>query len=294
MQQRADPARLRAHVEALEGERHWRTSPARLEAAFAYAEAQLAAAGWRPRRESFEFGGRSHINVVAMQPDGDPGRPRVLVGAHVDTVVGTPGADDNASGVAGVLEAARLLGAAAAKVPVELAVWNLEERQGMTYRIGSRRHVAAAKRAGVRYAGALVLEMIGYRAHAPHSQRVPLPVRWMNLPRTGDFLAVIADLQSRRLLRRFLDSAASASPELRLSHLTVPFRGWAVLATRRSDNASFWSNGFPALMLTDTADLRTPHYHRSTDRSATLDYDFMSQVVDAVVATASSLGSSGN
>src|SRR5690606_25839650 len=105
--------------------------------------------------------------------------------------------------------------------------------------------------------------------------KVPLPVRWMNLPTTGDFLAVVGDRGSRRLLRAFLDAAARAAPELRTSHLTVPLRGWAVWATRRSDNASFWSNGFPALLLTDTADLRNPHYHRASDRASTLDYAFM-------------------
>jgi Zn-dependent M28 family amino/carboxypeptidase len=207
------------------------------------------------------------------------------VGAHLDTVAGTPGADDNASGVAGVLETARLLAGAPPGLPIELAVWDLEERTRMTYRVGSRLHVAASRRQGVRYAGALVLEMIGYRATAPGSQKIPLPVRWMDLPRTGDFLAAIGDMGSRKLLSAFLDAAARAAPALHVEHLSVPLRGWAVWATRRSDNASFWSNGYPALLLTDTADLRNPHYHRATDRSDTLDYSFMSAVVDAVTET---------
>jgi Zn-dependent M28 family amino/carboxypeptidase len=282
---RADPAALRRHVEALEGERHALRSPERLARAREYVSRELRAQGWQPRAQAFHFHGLDRANVIALRPGTNPTAPRALVGAHLDTVLGTPGADDNASGVAGVLEAARLLSENPPEVPVELAIWDLEERTRYTYRVGSRRHVAESRRQGVRYAGALVLEMIGYRTSVPGSQKIPLPVRWMKLRRTGDFLAVIGDLGSRKLLRDFLEAAGRASPELPIQNLTVPLRGWAVWATRRSDNASFWSNGYPALMLTDTADLRNPHYHRASDRSDTLDYTFMSWVVDAVTET---------
>jgi Zn-dependent M28 family amino/carboxypeptidase len=277
-------------VEALEGERNAWRSPDRIRSARAYVRSELERVGWRVESQPFHFAGADHENLLALPPGVDPARPRSVVGAHLDTIRGTPGADDNASGVAGVLEAARLLADAPAREPVELAVWDLEERTGLTYRIGSRRHVAAARKAKVRFLGALVLEMIGYRTSEPKSQTVPLPVRWMNLPRTGDFLGVIGDFGSRRLLSTFLEASERASPELKVVHLSVPLRGWSVIATRRSDNASFWSNGFPALMLTDTADLRNPHYHRATDRSGTLDYTFMSQVVDSVVETVRTLG----
>jgi Zn-dependent M28 family amino/carboxypeptidase len=254
-----------------------------------YVRAELERWGWETRLQPFRFAGAEHENVLALLPGVNPARPRLVIGAHLDTIRGTPGADDNASGVAGVLEASRVLAASPPEQPVELAVWDLEERTGITYRIGSRRHVAAARRQNVCFAGALVLEMIGYRTSVPGSQRVPLPIRWMDLPRTGDFLAVIGDLQSRRLLLDFLEAAGRAAPRLKLVHLTIPLRGWSVWATRRSDNASFWSNGFPALMLTDTADLRNPHYHRATDTSRTLDYAFMAEVVDAAVETARGL-----
>jgi len=282
---RADPAVLRRHVEAIEGERHPERSPEHLAAAFRYVERELRSLGWSPRRAPFAFRGRVHENLIAIRPGARAGAPRVLVGAHVDTVAGTPGADDNASGVAGLLEAARLLAGASLPLTVELAAWNLEERTGYTYRVGSRRHVASSGRAGATYAGALVLEMIGYRTDAPGSQVVPLPIRWMDLPTTGDFLAAVGDRGSRQLLRTFLAASARAAPGLPVVPLTVPLRGWPVWATRRSDNASFWSRGYPALLLTDTADLRNPHYHRPTDRGVTLDYDFMAGVVDAVAET---------
>jgi hypothetical protein len=126
--------------------------------------------------------------------------------------------------------------------------------------------------------------MIGYRSHAPGSQLIPAPIRWMDLPRVGDFLAVVGDTRSRPLLRTFLEEARAAAPELPLVPLHSPLRGWLVWATRRSDNASFWSQAYPALMLTDTANLRNPHYHRSTDRLATLDLEFAGRVTDAVAA----------
>jgi hypothetical protein len=279
----ADPARIADHVRALEGERHPLSSPEALERAVAYVERSFRECGLHTRRVPFRFQGRQFDNVAAEIPGTEAAAPRVLVGAHFDTVRGTPGADDNASGVAGVLECARLLAGARAHATIELVAFNLEERQGWTYRVGSRRWTAAARRARVRYAGALVLEMIGYRSRGQGSQLIPAPIRWMDLPRVGDFLAVVGDTRSRGLLRGFLEASAAAAPELRLVSLHSPLRGWLVWATRRSDNASFWSQAYPALLLTDTANLRNPNYHRSTDRLATLDLGFAAQVTDAVV-----------
>lgn len=281
---RTDPERLATHVRALEGERHPDGSPAALEAALAYVQDQLAALGLPVRKHRFRFRGRSFDNVAAEITGTDPRAPRVLVGAHVDTVRGTPGADDNASGVAGLLECARLLAGWRGSATVEFVAFNLEERQGWTYRVGSRRWAAAARAQGVAYRGALVLEMIGFCRHEPGSQKIPLPVRWMDLPRTGDYLAVVGDTRSRALLRTFLAEARSTVPELALASLHSALRGWLVWATRRSDNASFWSQGYPALLLTDTANLRNPHYHRASDRLQTLDLGFAALVTDAVAA----------
>lgn len=295
-----EPDRLRAHVARLEGERHPEASPEALEEALGYCEAELAGRVPDVRRHAFEFLGATHHNVVATLEGADPGAPRVLVGAHVDTVKGTPGADDNASGVAGLLEVARLLAARrdlgwAPAASVELAVFNLEERQRLTYRVGSRRWVAERTAGGARYAGAFIFEMIGYRTTAEHSQQVPAPIRWMDIPRIGHFLACVGDGKSKGLVRTFVQAAEAAAPELDVVTLNVPLRGWPVLATRRSDNASFWSAGWPALMLTDTADLRNPHYHRRSDRIGTLDFDFMASVVEATVeAVVRVAGSSGS
>ena len=267
-----------------EGERHPDSSPAALEAAVSYVHDELAGLDLPVRRQPFRFGGRSYDNVVAEIRGTDPRAPRVLVGAHVDTVRGTPGADDNASGVAGLLECARLLSGWRGRATVELVAFNLEERQGWTYRVGSRRWAADARAQGIAYRGALVLEMIGFRSHEYGSQKIPAPVRWRDLPRTGDHLAVVGDTRSRELLRTFLAQARSTVPELPLASLHSPLRGWLVWDTRRSDNASFWSNGYPALLLTDTANLRNPHYHRASDRLQTLDLEFAALITDAVAA----------
>lgn len=283
-------------MEALAGERHPEASPDALEAALVHVEERLASLGLVPRRHPFTYRGRGYENVVALQPGRDPSASRVLVGAHVDTMRGTPGADDNASGVAGMLEAARLLEGFRGEAPVEWAAFNLEELQVMRvpgYRIGSRRFAAHARRSGVRYRGALVLEMIGYRSREPGSQRIPAPIRWMDLRRTGDYLAAIGDTRSRALLATFREAAAAAAPGLPVVTFHSPLRGWLVWATRRSDNASFWSEGYPSLMLTDTADLRNPHYHRASDVPATLDYDFAAAVTDAVAATVRRLADDG-
>ena len=282
---RAEPQLLESHVRALEGVRHPETTPDAHRAAAEYARRQLEHLDLQAEMVPFDFRGRTHHNVVARLEGTDPSRPRVLIGAHYDTVRGSPGADDNASGVAGVLECARLLAGRAFPATIEFVAFDLEESQRTTYRVGSRRHARAARKARVRYAGALVFEMIGYRDRAPASQRVPKLISWMGIPSVGDFVAVTGDGQSRKLLRTFEAEAASAAPELPVVPLVTPLRGWVVWQTRLSDNASFWSSGYPALMITDTAFLRNPHYHRASDRAETLDYRFMASIVDATVAT---------
>lgn len=284
-----DVQRLQAHVRALEGERHPRSSPAALAAAAEYMARELEAYGLDVERRPFEFGGRRYENIVGSKWGRRPELARVLVGAHFDSVRGSPGADDNASGVAALLEVARVLAPLELDATVELVGFNLEEQQLYTYRVGSRRFAAEARARGVRYAGALVLEMVGYTDPLPGSQHVPFVLFWKRVPRTGTFLAATGDRRSRRLLRRFAEVAARAAPELQVVTFRTPLRGWLVPDTRLSDNASFWDEGYPSLMLTDTAYLRNPHYHQSTDRFETLDFEFLRQVTEAVAAAAAAL-----
>lgn len=287
----ASAERLRQHVEALEGPRHRRTAPAALRRAAGYIGQVLAGTGLPVEERPVRFHGQDYPNLVARLAGTTPDRPRVLIGAHYDTAAGTPGADDNASGVAALLEAARILAGDQPAVTVEFVAFTLEEFQGTRYGIGSRAFAEAARRAGERYGGALILEMVGYTDGRDRSQLVP-PALWRRgFSRRGTFLAAAGDDRSGALLDALTATAQATVPDLPVATLTVPFRGWLHPYTRLSDNRSFWDAGYPALMLTDTAFLRNPHYHRKSDRADTLDYQFMSRVTDLVAATVRRLAS---
>lgn len=280
------PDRLQAHVRALEGIRHPRHAPEGHRAAMEYMAGQFEAAGLRPFLHASRFRGRRLLNVAASIEGTRPEAPRVLLGAHYDTVRRSPGADDNASGLALLAEAAHLLAQGPLRATVELVAFDLEEFQGTTYRVGSRRWVERALEDGVRYDAAFILEMVGYADPDPGSQWVPFPLRWKGIPSTGDFIAVVADARSRELLPHYRQSARRAAPALDVVTLQSPLRGWLLWNTRRSDHASFWSAAQPAVMITDTAFLRNPHYHRPTDTAETLDYAFLSRVTAATVEAA--------
>ncbi len=276
--------RLRHHVARLEGVRHPSAAPEHHRAARDYVAAELSALGLAVDLVPFSFRRRTYHNVVGVVPGRDPRRPRLLVGAHFDSTAHTPGADDNASGVAALLECARFVAARAPAAGVEFVGLDLEELQTITgrYRVGSQA-LARAKRARAEpLAGALILEMVGYRDPAPGAQTVP-PLLGIDVPRTGDFLAAVGDARSGELLAGFVAAARAAVPELPVVAYRTRLRGWLQPLTRLSDNASFWDARYPSLMLTDTAFLRNPHYHQASDTSATLDYAFLAMVTEATV-----------
>jgi hypothetical protein len=284
--------RLRADVEALAVPRHPVASPAALRAAEDHVAGELGAAGLRVERQLFAWGAREFHNVLGTLDGTDPARPWVVVGAHFDSVARSPGADDNASGVAAMLEAARLLVPARPAATVQFVGFNLEEIQNPfralrlgndvhalgSFRIGSRAYARWLRARGQAVRGALVLEMLGFTGPR---QRVPATVRLLaKVPKVGDFLAAIGDSGSRDLLAAFERAAEGLMP---LVPVTVPLRGWVAPDVRRSDHARFWDEGYPALLLTDTAELRNPHYHRASDTPETLDYEFLARGTETVV-----------
>jgi len=275
-------------VAALEGVRHPTAAPERHRAARDYVATELCALGLPVELVPFTFRGRTHHNVVATVSGRDPRRPRLLVGAHYDSTPDTPGADDNASGIAAMIECARLVAPRARDAGVEFVGLDLEEQQTTTYRVGSRRLARERRARGEALAGALILEMVGYRDPTPGAQIVP-PFLGIDVPRTGDFLAAVGDTRSRALLDGFVAAARAAVPELPIVPYRTRLRGWLLPLTRLSDNASFWDARYPSLMLTDTAFLRNPHYHRASDTSATLDFDFMAQVTEATAGAVAGL-----
>jgi len=292
--------RLRADVARLAVPRHPRTSPEALRAAEDHIAGELGAAGLRVERQIFTWHGREFHNVLGTLDGTDPARRWVVVGAHFDSVAGSPGADDNASGVAAMLEVARALGRERLPATVQFAGFNLEEVQnplgGLHFgggvravgacRIGSRAYVRWLRSRGQSLAGALVLEMLGFTGPR---QVVPAAVQLVKtMPKVGDFLAAVGAADSGALLEAFARAAKGVVPVVTLA---VPLKGWLVPDTRRSDNARFWDEGYPALMVTDTADLRNPHYHRASDTLETLDLDFLARATEAVLRTVRALGS---
>ncbi|MEK7667943.1 MAG: M28 family peptidase [Gemmatimonadota bacterium] len=276
-----DLGRLETDVRRLAVPRHPRSSPEGLRDGEDHIAQELGAAGLRVERQLFAWHGREYHNVLGTLDGSDASRPWVVVGAHFDSVAGSPGADDNASGVAALLEAARLLGRGRPAATVQFVGFNLEEIQDYlgNFRIGSRAYARWLRRSGQSLAGALVLEMLGFTGP---KQVAPAAVQLVKrIPKVGNFLAVIGDGRSRKLLRTFARGADGIVP---VETLTVPLKGWLVPDTRRSDNARFWDEGYPSLMITDTADLRNPHYHRASDRPETLDYPFLGRATAAVVA----------
>jgi Zn-dependent M28 family amino/carboxypeptidase len=232
--------------------------------------------GYRPTLQG------DHDNVVLTSP-GQADGPFVLLGAHYDSVPGTPGADDNGSAMAVCLECARLV-AQHDIGPVMIVFFNREE-DGL---LGSREFVASlAKRAARRVSEAHVFEMVGYRSRAPGSQQLPRGLPIPLTPDAGDFLALLANRGSNVISDNLLGLAARYVPQFPVIALQVHFgieRAFADLI--RSDHAPFWRAGIPAIMWTDTSEFRNPHYHRQSDTPDTLDYDFMAEVTRLALARA--------
>jgi Zn-dependent M28 family amino/carboxypeptidase len=282
----ADAARLEADVRMMAVVRHRIAAPAALAAVEDHVALELGSAGLRVERQLFEFAGAEFHNVVATLDGDEPARPWVVVAAHFDSTPHTPGADDNASGVAAMLEVARLLRGERLGATIQFVGLNLEEVQNLLgqFRVGSRAYARWLRARGQAVAGALVLEMLGYTSPR---QAALLGLRLLKqVPREGNFLAAVGDWHSRALLAAFERAAA---PHLPVFGMAVPFRGWVAPDTRRSDNARFWDEGYPALMVTDTADLRNPHYHTAGDTPESLDYDFLARATAAVAAAARAL-----
>ncbi len=239
-----------------------------------YIEGALEAAGLRLERQRYRFHGLEAVNLIAAPEKAAAWGDHLLVAAHYDSVPQSPGADDNASAVAVLLELARRF--AASSEPIRFCAFTLEEPPAFHTRLqGSRVFVQRLGPELRRIKAALVLEMVGYTAPV---QRYPPPLRWLGYPERGDFLGVIGDFRSRALVRT-LHGLLRAFGEPPVERLVVPCRGWLLPDVRLSDHAAFWDRGIPAVMLTDTAFYRNPHYHRPTDTIDTLDFPFMARVV---------------
>ena len=277
--------RINRHLEALVGERHPKTSPRALRKAAHYLATQFAKSGWSTSAQLVGAWGKTYRNVVATKyPDWrEQGQalPPLLIGAHYDTVSGSPGADDNASGLVVLLEVASRLSVQSLARPIWLVAFCLEEED----RLGSQAFVSRLKAEHRELAGAMILECVGFARSEAGIQQAP-PAVPIAVPTQGDFLAIVGNEASRSLVLQLEQAARRTTAQLKTLSLVVPGRGEAMPHTRRSDHASFWDAGYPAVVLTDTANFRNPHYHCETDTVDTLNLEFLSGVTETVVATA--------
>jgi hypothetical protein len=257
-----------------------------LNAAGAWVEGRLAGMGYAVTREDSPVREGTAFNVIAEKrgvvfPD-----EIVVIGAHYDTEVDSPGADDNASGVAGMLELARrLAGVNTARTIRFVGFTNEEGSNSRGNVMGSRVSAEGSRERGETIVAMLSLEMLGYASDEPGSQRYPFPTdsplaQGMNLPDTGDFIAVLGRTGDAELVQR-LGSAMSGAGTVKVLPVALP----PVLRDIwRSDHGNYWASGFTAVMVTDTSNFRNPHYHTPQDTVETLDFGFMAGVVDALEA----------
>ncbi|MGC4099446.1 MAG: M28 family peptidase [Nitrospira sp.] len=274
-----DRNHLNADLHCLVGERHPLTSPIRLQETEAYLSRQFSEAGLTVTRHPFLGLGRTYHNVIGTAlPDTGlfQSAPPLILAAHFDTVQESPGADDNASALAVILAVARQIRSLKMTRPIRFIAFNLEEE----HLLGSSAYTALLKKNREAIHGALVLECVGYASHQHNTQKIPPGVP-IAVPTTGNFLAVIGNERSHALTGSVSKAMQSHLP---IVPLVVPGNGEKLPDTRRSDHTSFWEQGFPAVMLTDTANFRNPHYHRPTDTLDTLNLDFLVSVADGVTA----------
>lgn len=269
--------RLHAHVEHLGGtigERNlWRFAD--LEAAAAYIENQLAAAGCTPAAQTYEVHGKQVRNIIAEIKGRDQPDEIVVIGAHYDSVRGSPGANDNASGVAALLELARLFCDRPQSRTLRLAAFVNEEPPFFkTEKMGSRVYAEAVREKGEQITAMVSLETIGYYSDEESSQRFPFPPLRFFYPTRGNFLAFVGNLGSRALLNQALEAFRGAET-FPAEGLVAP--GW-LIGVDWSDHWAFWRAGYPAIMVTDTALFRYPHYHSPSDTPDKVDYPALVQV----------------
>ena len=290
-----DETMLRVHVNELTKTFYPRSFDRRttLQGAAAYIHTQFSLFSDSVEDQVFSVDGHEYRNIIARF--GAMNGPFLVIGAHYDAygdavrgrnfpagydvTTNTPGADDNASGVAGLLELARLLASAGPKIGVELVAFTLEEPPNFRQdSMGSARHARLLKVAGRKIEAMISLEMIGYFSDRPNSQTYPIPGLDFIYPNRGDFIGIVGRVQDWAVTRKVKAAMAGASdlPVVSINALSL------VPGLDFSDHRSYWAAGFPAVMITDTAFFRNPNYHKASDTADTLDYTRMAKVVAGV------------
>ena len=272
---------LKRHVDALAGrigERNvWH--PEAMTAASAYIRISLEEAGYVVNVQPFTSSGLTVNNIEAVLPGhGDAADEIIVVGAHYDSVADSPGADDNASGVAALLELARLLAGSTLPRTVRFVAFANEEAPFFYGdEMGSNRYAVRAQAQGERIEAMLSLETLGYYTDEPGTQKYPFPFSYF-YPDTGNFIGFVGNLSSRPLVRQAV-GAYRASTAFPSEGVAAPS---GIEGIHWSDHWSFWQAGYPAIMVTDTAPFRYPHYHTAIDTPGQLDYAGLARVTSGL------------
>jgi len=266
---------LKRHVENIHFDRNPYDGYPKLEQAAQYIEREFQKIGLDVKEDTFQWEGKSYKNIVA-EKKGLVSSHRVLIlGAHYDTVPGSPGADDNASAIAVLLEVARNIQTVPLEGTVRLIAFSLEEYNF----VGSTHYVEKFQRGEEEILGMISLEMVGFTGPR---QDYPPYLNPKYYPNVGDFIAIIGNERSKELLEKVCRSFKTNIRQLPLEFLIVPGNGEGMEEVRLSDHSAFWDHGFPALLITDTSFLRNPNYHLPSDRMETLDFEFMRKVAIGV------------
>jgi hypothetical protein len=270
---------LRVDVQKLAGkigERNMRHYP-QLNASADFIEDSFSRAGFRARRDSYELRGQACHNIEVEIPGT---RPEILlIGAHYDSVFGSPGANDNGSGVAAMLALARRFAGKKTEHTFRFVAFvNEEPPYFLSGEMGSLVYAERCKVGGDKISAMISLETIGYFSDAPNSQTYPSPGLGILYPKVGNFIGFVANIHSRALLRRVI--------ALFRQHAKIPSEGaalpWFIPGVSWSDQWSFWKQGYPGIMVTDTAPFRYPYYHSASDTPDKLDYDRFALVVSGM------------
>ena len=280
---------LKRHVAALAGsigERNvWR--PEAMAAAAGYIQERFEDAGYTVNVQPFTSRGLTVNNIEAVLPGQGAADEIIVVGAHYDSVADSPGADDNASGVAALLELARLLAGTTLPRTVRFVAFANEEAPFFYGdEMGSNLYAARALAQGEHIEAMLSLETLGYFTDQPGSQKYPFPFSYL-YPDTGNFIGFVGNLSSRSLVRKAV-GAFRASTAFPSEGVAAPS---GIEGIHWSDHWSFWEAGYPAIMVTDTAPFRYPYYHTSADTPGQLDYTGLARVTSGLVEVVGVLAS---
>ncbi len=237
--------------------------------------------GLEVKQQRYKYDNYDIANVIAGSQKNILSSKYYVIGAHYDSVPETYGADDNASGIAVLLELARYTIQEKISLPIRFVAFTAEEPPTFSTRHqGSKVFVKSIKEKD-EIIGAIILEMVGYTSN---EQTYPMILKWMGYPSKGNFIGIVGNRKSKKFGQSIFQSFKK-NAQLPVETLFVPFNGRILPDTRLSDHSSFWDAGLPAVMITDTAFFRNPNYHSPQDTFDTLDYFFMAELVKSLLVT---------